>query len=197
MRHRAGTRSSTMALFRIGSYRNGTLLATAYFAGTPAMFLLTTLFLQDGLGLAAVFAGMTSIGFALASAVTSWWGGLMVNRVGRPIVVIGVVIVLVSVVGMVLDPRAAGRRRAVGRRGGDGRRRRRRRAGDRAEPDARARGHPGRRGRPRGFGGTARPAHRRGHRRRPSRSRSSTPRSTAKRVTSADRRCTTTPMRSA
>ncbi|MGC5170595.1 MFS transporter [Microbacterium sp. DT81.1] len=92
----------TMSLFRIGSYRNGTLLATAYFAGTPAMFLLTTLFLQDGLGLPAVFAGMTSIGFALASAASSWWGGLMVNRLGRPIVVLGVVIVLISVIGMVI-----------------------------------------------------------------------------------------------
>ena len=94
-----------LSLFRISSYRNGTLLATAYFAGTPAMFLLTTLFLQDGLGLAAVFAGMTSIGFALASAATSWWGGLMVNRIGRPIVVIGVVIILISVVLMVLATR--------------------------------------------------------------------------------------------
>lgn len=91
-----------LSLFRIGSYRNGTLLATAYFAAAPAMFLLSTLFLQDGLGLAAVFAGMTSIGFALASAATSWWGGLHVARIGRPIVVAGVVIVLVSVVLMVV-----------------------------------------------------------------------------------------------
>lgn len=92
----------SLALFRIRSYRNGTLLMTAYFMGMPAMFVTTTLFLQDGLGLSALYAGMTSIGFALASAVTSWWGGVVVHRVGRPIVVIGAAIVLGSVALLVV-----------------------------------------------------------------------------------------------
>ena len=96
-RRRASSRSSRFALFRIGSYRNGTVLSSAYFAALPAMFLLTTLFLQNGLGLAAVYAGMVTIGFALASAVTSWIGGNLVNRIGRPIVVWGLVLLLVGV----------------------------------------------------------------------------------------------------
>ena len=86
------------SLFTISSYRNGTVLAAAYFAAAPALFLLTTLFLQLGVGLAPVFAGMVSIGFALASAVTSWWGGNRVNTVGRPLVVWGLVIMLASVI---------------------------------------------------------------------------------------------------
>ena len=77
-------------LLRLASYRNGILIATAYFAAIPAMFLIVTLFLQQGLGLAAVFAGMVSIPFALASAVTSWLGGRLVNTHGRRIVVLGV-----------------------------------------------------------------------------------------------------------
>lgn len=85
-------------LFDIGSYRNGTLIATTYFAAIPAMFLTTTLFLQLGVGLEPVFAGMVSIGFALASAVSAWIGGNLVGRLGRPLVVWGIGIVLVSVV---------------------------------------------------------------------------------------------------
>jgi len=79
-----------LTLFSVSSYRNGTLLAAAYFAAMPSSFILTTLYLQQGLGLAPVFAGMVTIGFALASAVTSWLGGRLVNRVGRPLVVSGI-----------------------------------------------------------------------------------------------------------
>ncbi|WP_431802870.1 MFS transporter [Microbacterium sp. bgisy203] len=86
------------ALFTVDSYRNGTLIATTYFTAVPALFLLTTLFLQLGIGLAPVFAGMVSIGFALASAVTAWYGGNNVARLGRPLVVWGVAIVLVSAI---------------------------------------------------------------------------------------------------
>lgn len=84
-------------LFRIPSYRNGTMVQTAYFTAVPAMFLLTNLFLQSGAGLAPVYAGMVTIGFALASAVSSWIGGNLVTRHGRPVVVWGLAAILVSV----------------------------------------------------------------------------------------------------
>ncbi|MGR2753705.1 MFS transporter [Agromyces arachidis] len=83
-----------LGLFSLGSYRNGTLLAVAYFGAMPSTFLLTNLFLQQGLGLEPVFAGMVTIGFALSSAVTSWLGGRLVNRIGRPLVVGGLVLLL-------------------------------------------------------------------------------------------------------
>lgn len=85
-----------LGLFSRQSYRNGTLLATAYFAATPASFLLTNLYLQQGIGLAPVYAGMVTIGFALTSAFTSWLGGRLVNRVGRPLVVLGISLLLVG-----------------------------------------------------------------------------------------------------
>ena len=44
---------------------------------------------------------MVSIGFALASAVSSWIGGNIVARFGRPVVVWGLVLVLVCVAGLV------------------------------------------------------------------------------------------------
>ncbi len=89
-------------LFSVGSYRNGTMLQAAYFAAAPSMFLLTTLYLQSGLNVAPLFAGMVTIGFALASAVSSWFGGLMVTRFGRPVVVLGLALMLVCVGGLVL-----------------------------------------------------------------------------------------------
>jgi hypothetical protein len=76
-------------LFSISSFRNGTLVVTTYFTAIPAMFLLTTLFLQIGIGTEPVFAGMVSIGFAVASAITAWFGGSLVARLGRPLVVAG------------------------------------------------------------------------------------------------------------
>ncbi|GAA3215374.1 MFS transporter [Microbacterium terregens] len=87
-------------LFRISSFRNGTFLIAAYFTAIPALFLLTTLFLQTGLGLAPVFAGMVTIGFALANALFSWIGGNLVGTYGRTIVVWGLVGVLVAVLGL-------------------------------------------------------------------------------------------------
>jgi MFS family permease len=91
-----------LALFGVSSYRNGTALASVFFAAMPSMFLLTTLYLQHGLGLEAVFAGMVGIGFALMSAVGSWVGGNVVNRFGRPLVVWGLVIMLAGIGLLVL-----------------------------------------------------------------------------------------------
>ncbi len=88
-------------LFRITSYRNGTALQAVYFMAIPPMFLLTTLFLQLGLGLAPVFAGMVTIGFALTSAGSSWLGGRLVARMGRPLVLWGMVLVLLCAAGLV------------------------------------------------------------------------------------------------
>ncbi|WP_019182342.1 MFS transporter [Microbacterium yannicii] len=99
---RGGSPLIPLKLFRVASYRNGTLLQTAYFTAAPALFLVTTLFLQLGLGLEPVFAGMTSIGFALASAVTSWIGGNLVTEYGRIVVVWGLAAVLACVGGLVL-----------------------------------------------------------------------------------------------
>lgn len=109
-RYEASGRSPAIhfGLFALGSYRNGLLLATAYFAAIPAVFLLTTLFLQEGLGYPPVYAGMVSIPFALTSAVTALIGGRLVGRYGRSLVVIGLVVATTGFVlvllGAILPP---------------------------------------------------------------------------------------------
>lgn len=93
-----------LALFGRSSYRNGLLVATCWFAASPAIFLLNTLLLQQGLGLAPVFAGMVTIPFAVASGTSSYIAGRLVNRFGRALVVAGLSI---AIVGMALTVAAA------------------------------------------------------------------------------------------
>jgi len=99
---RGGSPLMPFSIFRLSSYRNGVLISTAYFSAIPAMFLLGTLYLQGGLGLEPVFAGMVTIGFAVASAWSSWIGGNLVIRLGRPLVVAGIVGMVATAGGLVL-----------------------------------------------------------------------------------------------
>lgn len=81
-------------LFRLSSYRNGLSIVAVYFAALPASFLMVTLYLQEGLGLQPLFAGMVSIPFAATSAVGSYIGGRIVERFGRALVVVGLFFVV-------------------------------------------------------------------------------------------------------
>ena len=67
-----------------------------YFAALPVTFLTLTLFLQLGIELAPVFAGMVTIPFALASAATSFASGRVVHLYGRRIVTAGLALVLLG-----------------------------------------------------------------------------------------------------
>jgi MFS family permease len=89
------------SLFRIAGYRNGILVGLFYFAALPATFLTLTLFLQLGIQLAPVFAGMVTIPFALASAITSLYSGRVVHLYGRRIVLIGLTTVAVGLAATV------------------------------------------------------------------------------------------------
>lgn len=84
-------------LFRLGSYRNGILIAAVYFGGLPASFLVTTLFLQEGLHAEPLAAGLVSVPFALGAAVSAFIGGRLVHRFGRALVVTGLIIVIVGI----------------------------------------------------------------------------------------------------
>jgi EmrB/QacA subfamily drug resistance transporter len=89
-------------LFRLLSYRDGLLFTALYFAGMPAGFLITTLFLQEGLHVAPLPAGLVIVPFALGSGVASYVGGRLVARFGRAMVVLGVGTVAVGITGVTL-----------------------------------------------------------------------------------------------
>ena len=137
---RTGTRWSNFGLLRTRSYALGTSLGLLYFAGFTAIFFVVTLFLQNGRGYTPLEAGLALTPFALGSAVTSAIGGRLVSRLGKPLVVLGLLAVAVGLVAvdvvLRLDP-AAGR---LGDRRAAPARRHRQRLRHRAEPDPRARG---------------------------------------------------------
>ncbi|MET8387771.1 MFS transporter [Streptosporangium canum] len=85
-----------LSLFSRRSYALGALIAALYFAGFTAIFFVLTLYLQDGLHYSALAAGLASTPFAAGSAAASVLGGPVVTRFGRPLVVLGLVLVSVG-----------------------------------------------------------------------------------------------------
>lgn len=85
-----------VVLFQNRGFRNGVVIALAYYAGSPAAMLLTTLFLQLGLGASAPVAGLAIIPFAVAYIASAWWSGRATNRWGRALVLVGLVLVIVG-----------------------------------------------------------------------------------------------------
>jgi EmrB/QacA subfamily drug resistance transporter len=82
-----------LSLLRVRSYMLGLSIGTLYFAGFTSIFLVLTLYLQNGLGYDALEAGLTQMPFAIGSAVASTVGGRLVSRLGRPLVVAGLALV--------------------------------------------------------------------------------------------------------
>lgn len=89
------------ALVRNTGFVMGAALAAAYFAGFTSIFIVMTMFYQDGLGTSALVAGLAQMPFAIASAVASRRSGRRVTRAGRGIVVQGLAIMLGSVVAII------------------------------------------------------------------------------------------------
>ena len=95
-RARGGQPVADLGLFRVRSYSLGSALALVYFAGFTAVFFIYTLYLQSGLGYSALLAGAAITPFALGSAGAAAIGGRTVSRFGRPLVAVGLVLVVLG-----------------------------------------------------------------------------------------------------
>jgi EmrB/QacA subfamily drug resistance transporter len=91
-----------LRLFGFWSYTLGSLIALAYFGGFTAIFFIFTLYLQNGLHYSALVAGLAITPFALGFAAASALGGRIVNRFGRPLVALGLVLVMVGLGAVVV-----------------------------------------------------------------------------------------------
>ncbi|MGC4815767.1 MFS transporter [Micromonospora sp. DT228] len=91
-----------LRLFSVRSYTLGSLIALVYFGGFTAIFFIFTLFLQMGLGYSALVAGLAITPFALGSAAAAVLGGRIVNRLGRPLVAIGLLTIVIGLVATVV-----------------------------------------------------------------------------------------------
>jgi EmrB/QacA subfamily drug resistance transporter len=102
-RHWSSTGHETLldlSLVRVRSYVLGLGLGTFYFAGFTSIFIILTLYLQQGLGYTALQAGLSQVPFAVGSATSAWIGGHLVERFGRSLVVIGLVAVSVALIAI-------------------------------------------------------------------------------------------------
>ncbi|MFE2020262.1 MFS transporter [Streptomyces sp. NPDC059499] len=85
-----------LALFRLRSFWLGCLMILLYFAGFTSIFFISTLYLQSGLGYNALEAGLAITPFALGAGGAATIGGRLVGRFGRPLIVVGLIMVAVG-----------------------------------------------------------------------------------------------------
>lgn len=86
---RGGAPLLDVALLRqVPAYGPGLAIGALYFTGFTGVFLVLSVFLQDGLGLGPLEAGLLLTPFAVGSAVASPIAGRLVSRVGRKLTVL-------------------------------------------------------------------------------------------------------------
>lgn len=81
-----------LKIFSTRSFANGTVIVALYFLGMTSVWVLIALYMQDGLGLSALEAGLVGIPSAILSAIAAHWAGSRVSRYGRKIVIGGLII---------------------------------------------------------------------------------------------------------
>lgn len=78
-----------LAIFRVKSFANGTLLVGLYFMGMTSIWVLIALYFQEGLGHSALATGLVGLPSAITSGLASLWGGRNVAVYGRKVVIGG------------------------------------------------------------------------------------------------------------
>ena len=89
-----------LSLTKVRSFVFGVGLGSLYFAGFTSIFIILTLYLQNGLHYSALQAGLAQVPFAVGSAVSAFLSGRLVERFGRALVVVGLVAITVALVAI-------------------------------------------------------------------------------------------------
>ncbi len=84
-------------LRNIPGYAGGLAVGTLYFTGFTGVFLVLSVFLQEGLGMNALSAGLLMTPFAVGSAITAPVAGWLVSRLQRRLTVISLTIMMCGV----------------------------------------------------------------------------------------------------
>jgi EmrB/QacA subfamily drug resistance transporter len=95
-----------LKLLSIRSYSVGAMIAAAFYAGFTSIFLVITLFLQQGLHYSALQAALSTLIFTVGSAGTAVTSGRLVHRVGRRLVVLGSAVATLGLAVVALLARA-------------------------------------------------------------------------------------------
>ncbi|MBB2996432.1 MFS transporter [Paeniglutamicibacter cryotolerans] len=110
--HRGGRSPMVdLGLFAIRSFSLGTLIAGLYFMGVTSIWVLVAIYVQDGMGLSALQAGLLGLPAALCAAGAAHLAGKRVIEYGRKIVIAGIVCAVFAMASsiVVVQLSAAGR----------------------------------------------------------------------------------------
>ncbi len=89
-------------------YASGIIIGSLYFTGFTGVFLVLSIYFQEGLGLTPLSAGLMLTPFAVGSAIASPLAGRIVSRVGRPLTVVALTVMMIGIVALaLLAPTAA------------------------------------------------------------------------------------------
>jgi EmrB/QacA subfamily drug resistance transporter len=89
-------------LRRTPGYANGLAVGALYFTGFTGIFLVLSVYLQDGLGFSPLGAGLLLTPFAIGSALTAPLAGRLVSRIHRLITVIALSVMMTGVLAVAL-----------------------------------------------------------------------------------------------
>lgn len=98
---RGGAPMVDLNLFRIPSFAYGSLAISLYFLGYTAVWVIVAQYVQTGLGRSALASGLIGLPAALCSAVSSAVAGRRVTRVGRVMVLWGMLLCMVGMAGSI------------------------------------------------------------------------------------------------
>jgi hypothetical protein len=90
------------SLFRNRAFTVGLLSFIVFFSAIPSFFLIFVLTLQLGLGFSALHAGLTTLPFALASAVASAMSVRLAAQLGKRVLYVGCTLVAIGSAGVAL-----------------------------------------------------------------------------------------------
>lgn len=81
-----------LGIFATRSFTNGTLIMALYFLGMTSIWVIVALYFQQGAGKSALEAGLVNIPASVLSAWSAHWAGSHVMRLGRRVVIGGLML---------------------------------------------------------------------------------------------------------
>jgi EmrB/QacA subfamily drug resistance transporter len=100
---RDGTPLLDIRLFtRVSGFAPGLALGTVYFCGFAGIWLVLSLFFQEGLGYTPLQSGLSVTPFAIGSSVSAVFAGRLVERWGRKLTVGGLCLIVIGLVGAIV-----------------------------------------------------------------------------------------------
>ena len=97
-----------MTLFANRAFRAGLLLSGVFFLGIAPFFFVFSLYLQIGLGFSALHSGLTTLPFAIGSALASSRSDGLAKRLGTRVLALGSGLLAVGMLGTVVVVHAVG-----------------------------------------------------------------------------------------